>query len=166
MGTPQIRDLYEQAYDRRKHQIDKIWETIKFSTTIISGISTATILLFVNTNSWIVGILPLLGAGIGVATLFIIRRQYDRFLDLLILINKIEKVAGFHIEVPEDQRFYKNEKHLVPDKWLKSFDTSGEFKKENLSLLRKNNMYSNFSWLIIIISGVSLALSSIIFKLG
>ena len=138
-----MRDLYDQANKRRNGQIDSIWDTLKFSTTLISGFNTATILLLGNTDSWLVGVIPIFGVIIGCFSLVIIRRQYNRFLEIITWINKIDKAAGFHVEVSPWKRFYKDEKHLLPEKWLKPYDTGQDFIDENLKMWKiwNGNMY-------------------------
>jgi len=157
-NLPTLQDLYHMAYERRKEQVNYIWETNKFTITIISGINTATILLFGNTNSVVVAILPIFGVFIGYYSIRNMRRQYRRFLEIITWINKIEEVAGFHEEVNDNMRFYRLEKHLVPERWLEKFDTGENFITQNLSLKRRN-MYGDFSRLLILMILLSLALS-------
>ena len=133
-------ESYRHAEARRTDLIDRVWETAKFFTTILSALMTATITLTalkVPTVRFAVVFLPVLMFIVTVIGLLNLRREYRRFLEAVVWLKKIEKYLGLHNEVDKDKRYFKEEKHLLPERYVKSsFESSKDFINDGMSLCR------------------------------
>ena len=119
-------EYYKHALDRRTEQLDYIWETVKFSTSIITAVLTATIALWKFVEIKEVAFMPVFCMILSIWTFINIKRQYRRFLEVTSWINKIERYLGFHFIVENNDRFFKEDEYLMPPRWAKS---SSDFKK-------------------------------------
>jgi len=140
-------EMYGHAEKRISRGVSHIWENMKFITTAVFFIITATISLFELFQSQLVLFLPSIAIVITVLSFINLRRQYHRFLESILWLNKIEKHLGLFVEIEErDKRLFAEEKHLVPKRFLESgkFKNGEEFIKANLQIRRKT-IYSYFA---------------------
>jgi len=151
-----VLELYRHAEERRGKQISRIWETMKLTTTIVFGLFTATITILgfllregfpLREQSWIIMFLPIFSTGISIWSLTNVRRQYNRFLEIITWISKVERYLDLHIEITEDEkRYFSSENHLVPERFFESesFRTGDAFIKSKLRWC-SDTMYGSFA---------------------
>ena len=159
-----VDQLYQFAIKRRAEQVSYVWETVKFTTSLCIAIITATLALWRYLQSRQVLFLPVFGLLICFWASYNVRRQYRRFLEILTMINKIERWMGLHREVEEDRRFYREERHLIPERYLESetYGTGEEFINATLSI-RSSSMYGYIAKFFILLFALFLVLSIVIY---
>jgi len=153
-----VRELYGHAEERRGLQISRIWETMKFTTTIIFGLFTATLTLLNYFPSSALMLLPIFAIVLTVFSLLNIRRQYRRFLEIITWINKIERYLGLYESIKEkggndkNKKHFEKENHLVPERFLKEskgYERGKDFIDAKLTICG-HTMYSYFTWFYIL----------------
>jgi len=137
--------------------------TVKFSTSIILGIYTATLALWKYTGKY-VAFMPIFAIVISIWAFRNVRRQYKRLLEMLTWINKIEKYLGLHDPIESEKRYFDDECHLIPERWLESaqFKTGDAFIKCKLKY-PSDTMYGFMGHLFIAFMILSFILALITF---
>jgi len=164
-------ESYRHAEARRTDLVDRVWETAKFFTTIFSALLTATITLTtlrLPAVKFAVVFLPVLMLGAIIIGLLNLRREYKRFLEAIVWLKKIEKYLGLYDEVNEDKRYFKEEKHLFPERFIEpNFKCSKQFINDGMSLRKhKDTIHFHFTCLFLFYILISfLLLSVVIFTL-
>lgn len=154
--------FYKSVLDRRSKQLDYIWETAKFSTTIIGAIYTATVALIgyfhsqdVNSLNQI-AFLPFFGFIISIWAFLNIRRQYRNFLRDITCINSIEKFLGYHKEIKNEANGSWNELFIIPSEWIKSTSLNRKCFIKEKSKFGKSSMYTYLGGLFVVLALLSI----------
>lgn len=156
-------EMYSHAEQRIGKAITHIWENMKFTTTIVLSLITATIALLQLSWSWVVIFLPILALIITCLSFLNLKRQYYRFLEAIVWLNKIEKCLGLYKEIKEDERLFSAEKHLVSKRFFESgkYETTEDFIKAKL-VRCGDTIYGHFSKVHIVYAILTLILLFIV----
>jgi hypothetical protein len=137
-NNEKLLPLYFEVTNNARFVVDKIWASAKFFTTISSALLTAAIATLytifrdnqLNTLNYVVGILltflpimVIIISSIGIKNL---TREYKKFLDWVIVLDKLEEKLGLYEETQFNN--YPGDKYLLPERFIKSsFNSSKEF---------------------------------------
>ena len=139
-----------------KFVVDKIWTNVRFFTTITSVLLTISITLYgsnklqalINLNTHletaVFAIIPVLVVIISFIGIKNLRREYIRFLEWVVVVNKLEELLGLNEEVRT--KIYPEDKYLLPKHFIeKHYVSSERFISESLN--RKGTLFYYFKLL-------------------
>jgi hypothetical protein len=132
-NDPHLKYLYRQTFSNRRDNVSRIWDTLKFSTTIFTALLSAAVALTLgyfrlltsieNDIQFLIQLLILAIAFCALVmsslTLLNFRREYERVIEATAVINKIECLWGFHTsDVPSCRRYFINDAHVTLERYL------------------------------------------------
>jgi hypothetical protein len=139
-----------------KFVVDKMWTNVRFFTTITSALLTISIALYgsaklqalinlgTHLNSAVFAIIPLLVVVVSFIGIKNLRREYIRFLEWVVVANKLEELLGLNEELRTN--IYPQDKYLLPKHFIeKQYESSEKFISE--SLKRKGTLFYHFKLL-------------------
>ena len=139
-----------------KFVVDKMWTNVRFFTTITSALLTISIALYgsaklqalinlgTHLKSAVFAIIPVLVVIISFIGIKNLRREYIRFLEWVVVVNKLEELLGLNEEVRT--KIYPEDKYLLPKHFIeKHYDSSEKFISESLN--RKGTLFYYFKLL-------------------
>lgn len=141
-NTENLRLLYRELMGDKLYFSNKLWETLKFTTTIYTAILSITALLITqmvnnsnNNNIYsvlIISSISLLISAIAISYIgwFNIRRENARFYETVASLKKVEKSLGFFEILGESERVFKKDKYLLPNDFF-DFPSNDKVKEEN-----------------------------------
>jgi hypothetical protein len=173
MSSIKISDLYAKAQDDLKFNGDKAWETMKFSFTLSSALTTVIVSLLGVISYLSISVIakaffmliPILVAIIMKEFVDVTEKNFERecrrMYENMTILMKIED------ELPQrkdksDNRNFRDETKYIPLEWEKcKFSTTKQYVDE---MMRQNDrFYSNMRPIFSILRKVSYALIAIVF---
>ena len=172
LGKPELLlSFHANTESNAKFVVDKMWTNIRFFTTITSALLTISIALygsdklqnFINLGTHVkfavFAIIPLLVVVISFIGIKNLRREYLRFLEWVVVINKLEELLGLNEEIRTN--IYPRDKYLLPKHFIeKQYESSDEFISESLN--RKGTLFHYFKLLHIAYIVISLLIVLVI----
>ncbi len=148
--------IYIEVNKNARYVVDKIWTNARFFTTIISGMLTATgagiVAMLrvepINFGELIARNLLIIIPGMVIVIAIIgvrnLAREYSRFLEWVVVLNKLQYKLGLYKEMEWQQ--YTTDKYLLPKQFIaKSHSSSEEFVQAGLK--KKGSLYYYFKLL-------------------
>ena len=148
--------FYTDMESNAKFVVDKMWTNVRFFTTITSALLTISIALYgsaklqalinlgTHLKSAVFAIIPLLVVVISFIGIKNLRREYIRFLEWVVVVNKLEELLGLNEEIRTN--IYPRDKYLFPKHFIeKQYESSEKFISE--SLKRKRTLFYYFKLL-------------------
>jgi len=175
-----LRVLYQELMNERRLYTDKLWETVKFFTTIYTAILSITIILIVNLydrSLTFVEVIPI--SLFPIVSIFIsyigwknFRREQARYYETIATLKKVEKPLGLFKIKKYSDRIFKKDKYLLPNYFVdmpeevKKCDTEQYidwlFKNKNLEY---GKFYSTFTWLFRIYVVIAIVIIFLVFMI-
>ena len=139
-----------------KFVVDKMWTNVRFFTTITSALLTISVALYgsvdlqslihlnVHLRSVFFAVIPMLVVMISFIGVNNLRREYRRFLEWVVVVNKLEELLGLNEEIQTIN--YPGDKYLLPKHFIeKQYDISENFVAE--ALKRRGTLFYYFKLL-------------------
>jgi len=153
-----LLSIYSEVIQQAKFTIDKLWESVKFFTTITSALLTASIGGFIVITKeklldeqiiivFILIFIPIIIIAVSIIGILNSKREYLRFLTHVTILDKIQEKLGFYNEI----KFlvYPKDKFQLPEKFIKNaYNSSEDFIKS--AFKNKNSLRFYFKVLHII----------------
>lgn len=119
-----IVDLFKEIHTRERHIVDRMWESVKFFSTLHLALIGATVTLmatFYGTGKlmpWFLVFLPITSIAVLALGFFDFRRERKADLEHIAILRKIEMHLGLHGKLDDKDRYFSNDKFLLPDDWV------------------------------------------------
>lgn len=136
-----------------KFVVDKMWTNVRFFTTITSALLTISVAFYgsadfqslihlnVYLKSALLAVIPMLVVMISCIGVNNLRREYRRFLEWVVVVNKLEELLGLNEEMRTVT--YPGDKYLLPKHFIeKQFEFSEESVTE--ALKRRGTLFYYF----------------------
>lgn len=166
-----LMELYGNFESNAKFVVDRIWESVKFFTTITSALLTISIGIYgsekiqnslnidPNLKSLVFAAIPCIVIMISYIGIMNLKREYKRFLEWIVVIQKTEETLGLHKEF--QTKIFSQDKYLLPDHFVNIRYNQSEAFIEN-GLKKKDSLYYNFKMLHIAFIVISIIISILI----
>lgn len=155
-NTDRLMQLYCNYESNAKFVVDKMWANVKFFTTITSALLTTSVALYgsksiqntinidPNIKSLVFAVIPIIVIMISVIGMKNLKREYKRFLEWIVVIQKIHDMLGLHEEV--QAKIYPGDKSLFPEHFEnRNYNTSEQFVEDRLK--KKGSLFHYFNML-------------------
>lgn len=123
-----LQTFYEQVQENRRDYVERMWETVKYFTTVITSLITlsiggafailqygAALPMGANIGARLaLSAISLLAAGLSLVGLVNLRRECKNEYMQMAIILTIEKIMGMQKEIPPEKRFFADENFIVP----------------------------------------------------
>ena len=149
-----LMQFFNDVEGNAKFVVDKIWASVKFFTTITSVLLTTSVALYGSDNlqkmlglnpnlkSLILAVIPIIVIMISMIGMKNLKREYRRFLEWVVVINKLQELLGLHEEVRTN--LYSKDRYILPEHFvLKDYGSSEDF--VNSGLRKKGTLYYYFN---------------------
>ena len=151
-----LLSFHKNTESNAKFVVDKMWTNVRFFTTITSALLTISIALYgsaklqallnlgPHVKSTAFAIIPLIVVVISFIGIKNLRREYIRFLEWVVVINKLEELLGLNNQIRT--KIYPKDKYLLPKHFIeKEYESSEEFISKSLN--RKGTLFYYFKLL-------------------
>lgn len=153
-NADRLMQLYSGFESNAKFVVDRIWANVKFFTTIASALLTISIGLYGSENiqkainidpnlkSLVFAIIPIIVIMISVIGMKNLKREYMRFLEWIVVIQKTQETLGLHNKMYT--KIFAEDKYLLPERIISSkHNNSDDFIESGLK--KKNSLYYYFN---------------------
>jgi len=129
-----LEDLYRETFATRRDNVSRIWDTLKFTTTIFSALLSAlvaltlgyfqfqTSLICAHVEPYVQWLIFAIAFGVlatSVLSLFNFRREYERVLEATVIVKKIEHVWGLYEPITNvKHKYFKGDEHVTLEKYI------------------------------------------------
>ena len=159
--------LLRIAEERRREYGERIWRTVEYFTVVLSAILSVSIGLFVELSKIsnvsesydFLIILFALGIFVSITAWFNVRREYERQLEAIAEIGKVQWYLGLATNVvPEERRMFKQDQHILLERYAKnSFTKDEEWVKDKMKIWK--NRQAALIWFGIVFWGFAFIFS-------
>ncbi len=142
--------FYLEVLTNLRYVVDKIWASARFFATLVSAlvsVSVGSAIVLAKGEAWlvsrallgaVVSVIPILLIGIAVIGFLNLKREYRRYLEVVVVAAKLQEVLGLN-EPIETTRFPKD-KTLLPSRYSRgNYVSSEEFVDSEFR--RRGNLY-------------------------